>query len=176
MIRKGGAALDVLITISPISGENRTVAGASSIVQDITCEKMEQCLRKHEDQYRSLVEDLNVGIYRSTGDPSGKFVWGNTALLDILGYHSISDLREVPVIDLFDQPGGRQELLDELRKNRFVKNRMLHLKKPDGTPVCVSVTALAEFDENRNVVFINGIVQDISPFSKVPGASSGFSP
>ena len=173
MIRKGGAALDVLITISPISGENMTVAGASSIVQDITGEKMEQYLRKHEDQYRSLVEDLNVGIYRSTGDPRGKFVWGNTALLDILGYHSISDLREIPVIDLFDQPDGRQELLDELRKNRFVKNRMLHLKKPDGTPVCVSVTALAEFDENRNVVFINGIVQDISPFAKVLGAPSG---
>ena len=77
------------------------------------------------------------------------------------------------VIDIFDQPGGRQELLDELRKSRFVKNRMLNLKKPDGTPVCVSVTALAEFDENRNVIFINGIVQDISPFAKALGAQSG---
>jgi PAS domain S-box-containing protein len=175
MLRKGGAALDVLVTVSPISAENGVIAGASSIVQDITGEKMEQYLRKHEDQYRSLVEDLNVGIYRSTGDPRGRFVWGNTALLDILGYHSISDLREVPVIDVFHQPDGRLELLDELRKNRFVKNRMLHLKKPDGTPFCVNVTALAEFDEKKNVVFINGIVQDISQFAGVlaerPGSS-----
>ncbi len=57
---------------------------------------------------------------------------------------------------------GRRELIEDLQKNRFVKNRVLHLKKPDGTPFYVNVTALAEFDENRNVVFINGIVQDIS--------------
>ncbi len=175
MLGKGGALLDVLITISPIIGENGVVAGASSIVQDITGEKMEQYLRKHEDQYRSLVEDLNVGIYRSTGDPRGKFVWGNTALLNILGYHSITDLREVLVIDVFDEPDRRLELLDELRKNRFVKNRMLHLKKPDGTPLCVSVTALAEFDENQNVVFINGIVQDLSRFADQLAAQPGYS-
>jgi PAS domain S-box-containing protein len=123
---------------------------------------MEQYLRQHEDQYRTLVEDLNVGIYRSTGDPRGRFVWGNTALLNILGYHSISDLRDVPVIEIFNEPDGRRELIEELRKNRFVKNQVLHLKKSDGTPFSVNVTALAEFDEDRNLVFINGIVQDIS--------------
>jgi PAS domain S-box-containing protein len=162
MATRSGAVLEVLISISPIMGENGAVVGASSIVQDITGEKMEQYLRQHEDQYRTLVEDLNVGIYRSTGDPRGRFVWGNTALLNILGYHSISDLRQVPVVDVFNEPDGRLELLEELRRNQFVKNRVLHLKKPDGTPFSVNVTALAEFDENRNVVFINGIVQDIS--------------
>ena len=157
-----GAVFDVLVSSSPIMGENGAVVGASSILQDITGEKMEQYLRKHEDQYRTLVEDLDVGIYRSTGDPHGRFVWGNTTLLNILGYRSISDLREVQVIDVFNEPDGRLELLEELQKNRFVKNRVLHLKKPDGTPFSVNVTALAEFNENGNVVFINGIVQDIS--------------
>lgn len=159
---RGGRVLDVLISISPIVGESGGIVGASSIVQDITGEKMEQYLRQHEDQYRTLVEDLNVGIYRSTGDPRGRFVWGNTALLNILGYHSISDLRDVPVIEIFNEPDGRRELIEDLRRNQFVKNRVLHLKKTDGTPFSVNVTALAEFDENKNVVFINGIVQDIS--------------
>lgn len=159
---RGGRVLDVLLSISPIIGENGGIVGASSIVQDITGEKMEQYLRQHEDQYRTLVEDLNVGIYRSTGDPRGRFVWGNTALLNILGYHSISDLRDIPVIEIFNEPDGRRELIEDLRNNQFVKNRILHLKKADGTPFSVNVTALAEFDENRNVVFINGIVQDIS--------------
>ena len=162
MTTRDGRVLDVLISISPILGENGMILGFSSIVQDITGEKMEQYLRQHEDQYRTLVEDLNVGIYRSTGDPHGRFVWGNTALLNILGYRSISDLRDVPVIDIFHEPDGRRELLEELQKSRFVKNRVLHLKKTDGSPLAVNVTALAEFDENRNMVFINGIVQDIS--------------
>jgi len=162
MTTRGGRVLDVLLSISPVIGENGTILGTSAIVQDITGEKMEQYLRQHEDQYRTLVEDLNVGIYRSTGDPRGRFVWGNTALLNILGYQSISDLRDVTVADIFNQPDGRRELLDDLRKNRFVKNRILNLKKPDGTQFSVNVTALAEFDEIGNVIFINGIVQDIS--------------
>ena len=110
MIRKGGAVLDVLITISPILGEYGAVTGASSIARDITGEKMEQYLRDHEDQYRTLVEDLNVGIYRSTGDPRGRFVWGNTALLNILGYTTMTDLQDVPVIDVFSDPVARLEL------------------------------------------------------------------
>jgi PAS domain S-box-containing protein len=165
MLRNGGAVLDVLITISPMLGEYGAVTGASSVARDITGEKMEQYLREHEDQYRTLVEDLNVGIYRSTGDPRGRFVWGNTALLNILGYTTISDLQDIPVIDVFSDPAARLELLGELQKKRFVKNRVLHLRRPEGTPISVSVTALAEFDENRNVVFINGIVQDITHFT-----------
>jgi PAS domain S-box-containing protein len=157
-----GRVLEVIISVFPVPGEKGVILGTSSIVQDITGEKMEEYLRLHEDHYRTLVEDLDVGIYRSTGDPKGRFVWGNTALLNILGYDSISDLREVPVADVFDEPSGRRELLEELQKNRFVKNRVLHLKKPDGSPFSVNVTALAEFDKDRNVVFINGIVQDIS--------------
>lgn len=165
MMRKGGAILDVLMTISPILGEYGAITGASLIARDITGEKMEQYLREHEDQYRTLVEDLNVGIYRSTGDPRGRFIWGNTALLNILGYTTVSDLQDIPVIDVFSDPDARHELLEELREKRFVKNRVLHLKRSEGIPISVSVTALAEFDENRNVVFINGIVQDISHFT-----------
>ncbi len=176
MVRKGGAVIDTLITISPILGEYGTVTGSSSIARDITGEKMEQYLRQHEDQYRTLVEDLNVGIYRSTGDPRGKFVWGNTALLDILGYTTISDLQDVPVIDVFSDPGARLELLDELHEKQFVKNRILHLRKHEGKPIIVSVTALAEFDEKKNVVFINGIVQDITQFARAGGDESDAAP
>jgi len=165
MIRKDGTPVDVLITISPIRGEHDAIDGASSIVRDITREKLEQHLRDHEDQYRNLVEDINVGIYRSTGDPQGCFIWGNTTLLNILGYNSLVDLRGIQVIDIFSKPDGRLELLEELRKDGFVKNRVLHLKRKEGTPITVSVTALAEFDDQKNVKFINGIVQDITEYS-----------
>jgi PAS domain S-box-containing protein len=164
MIRKGGVVIDTLCTISPIRGEDREITGTSSIIQDITRDKLEQHVREHEDRYRKLVEDLNVGIYRSTGDPKGRFVWGNTALLHILGYQSLTDLEEIDVTDIFSKPDGRAQLLEELGKGGFVKNRILHLKKPDGTPVSVSVTALAEFNDKRELVYINGIVQDITEY------------
>jgi PAS domain S-box-containing protein len=164
MLRKDGTMINTLMTICPIRGENNNIVGVSSIIRDITSEKREQHLREYEDRYRTLVEDLNVGIYRSTAEPNGRFVWGNTALLDILGYNSLQDLGKVNVIDIFSKPHGRLELIDELQKSGFVKNRILHLKRRDNTPVTVSVTALAEFDQLKNLVFINGIVQDITAF------------
>ncbi len=164
MVRKGGVAIDTLCTVSPIRGEDGEITGTSSIVQDITRDKLEQHVREHEDRYRTLVEDLNVGIYRSTGDPNGRFVWGNTALLHILGYQNLTDLEEIHVTDIFSKPDGRAQLIEELRKGGFVKNRILHLKKPDGTPISVSVTALAEFDDRRELIYINGIVQDITGY------------
>jgi PAS domain S-box-containing protein len=162
MMRRDGSIIEVLITICPIKGENEAIVGASSIVRDITSEKVEQHIREHENQYRTLVEDLKVGIYRSTGDPRGRFVWGNTALLQILGYQTITDLHGIDVISVFSEPDGRKELLEELYRTGFVKNRVLNLRKKDSTPITVSVTALAEFDEKKNLIFINGIVQDIT--------------
>jgi PAS domain S-box-containing protein len=164
MVRRDGGVIDALITICPIRDENGIITGASSIIRDITHEKLGEHAREYEDRYRTLVEDLNVGVYRSTGDPRGKFVWGNTVLLRILGYGTMEDLQEIHVTDVFSRPDGRQQLLDELQHRGFVKNRILSLKRTDGTPVTVSVTALAEFGENKELVFINGIVQDISGF------------
>lgn len=175
MLRKDGMIRDTLITISPIRGEDRGVEGASSVVQDITRRKLEQHVRRQEDQYRTQVEDLNVGFYRSTGDPAGRFVWGNTALLKILGYQSLTDLSGITVTDVFAQPDKRAELLDELRKSGFVKNRILDLQQPGGKPIKVSVTALAEFNEQKDLVFINGIVQDITGlpgFGSTPATGS----
>lgn len=164
MVRNDGTAVEVLMSISPIRGEHDSIIGASSIIRDITSEKREKDLRDHEDRYRKLVEDINVGIYRSTGDRKGHFVWGNTALLDLLGYHSFSDLKGIDVIDIFSEPDGRKELLDELKECGFVKNRILHLRRKDGRPITVLITALAEFDVQKKLKFINGIVQDISWF------------
>ncbi|MFZ0004496.1 MAG: PAS domain S-box protein [Methanoregula sp.] len=164
MVRKDGNVIDTLITICPIRDEQGTITGASSIVQDITYEKLGERAREYEDRYRTLVEDMNVGVYRSTGDPRGRFVWGNTALLQILGFGSMDDLKEIDVTDVFSEPDGRSRLLDELHRQGFVKNRILSLKRTNGSPVTVSVTALAEFNDDNNLVFVNGIVQDISGF------------
>jgi len=173
MVRKDGTMINTLMTICPIRGENDHIVGASSIIRDITSEKREKHLREYEDRYRTLVEDLNVGIYRSTAEPGGRFVWGNTALLDILGYNSLQDLGEINVMDIFSKPSGRLELIEELQRNGFVKNRILHLKRRDNTSITVSVTALAEFDQLKNLIFINGIVQDITTFQELLPESGG---
>ncbi len=161
-MRKDGTLIDASLTISPVYREENTIIGASSIIRDITSNKAEERLRNAEMKYQDLVNNINVGIYRSTGDPEGKFIWGNTSLLRILGYNSLNDLQEVAVSDIFAHSGGRAELLSELRQNGFVKNREIVLRRGDGTAAHVLVTALATFSPEGAISFINGIVEDIT--------------
>ena len=45
-------------------------------------------LRESEERYRSLVNNLNVGVYRNTPGRGGTFIQANPALARILGYAS----------------------------------------------------------------------------------------
>lgn len=161
-VRKDGRVIDVSLTISPVYQEDGSIMGASTIVRDITTQKAEERLRDVENKYQDLVDNINVGVYRSTGDPKGRFIWGNTSLLRILGYKTLNDLQEVPVSDIFTRSTGREELLAELKLNGFVKNLEIALRRGDGTVIHVLVTALATFNPDGSISHINGIVEDIT--------------
>ncbi|MCU0633158.1 MAG: PAS domain S-box protein [Methanolinea sp.] len=161
-VRKDGKLIDVSLTISPVYQEGGHILGASTIIRDITTRKSEERLRHAERRYQDMVDNINVGVYRSTGDPEGRFIWGNTSLLRILGYESLDDLQEVVVSDIFARTGGRADLLAELRQKGFVKNREIVLRRTDGTVVHVLVTALATFSHDGSISHINGIVEDIT--------------
>lgn len=161
-MRKDGSIIDVSVTISPIFDRGREIIGTSTIVKDITAKKAEERFRALESKYQEMVDSINVGVYRSTGDPLGKFIWGNSYLVKILGYSSFEAVREVPVADIFLQTNGRKELIEELRRCGFVKNRELMLKKSDGSVIYVRVTALATFGPEGDISYINGIVEDVT--------------
>jgi PAS domain S-box-containing protein len=161
-LRKDMRLIDVSVTISPIFDKNNKIVGTSTIVRDITARKTQERIRELESHYQQMVDTINVGVYRSTGDPEGRFVWGNSSLIKILGYSSLESIREVPVADLFIHIHGREELRHELKEKGFVRNRELLLKRADGSVAHVLVTALATFDENGDISYINGIVEDIT--------------
>jgi PAS domain S-box-containing protein len=160
--KKDGTIIDVSVTISPIIDDDGTVIGASSIARNITQRKTDEQLRDVEERYQSVVENIAVGVYRSTGDPKGKFLWGNPALVQILGYTTLRTLEEVAVADIFVEPDGREKFLLELKKAGFVKNRELLLRKPDGTRITVLVTALLKLNQNGDIEYISGLVEDIT--------------
>jgi len=161
-LRKDGRIIEVEVTISPITDDNGLVIGASTIARDIVSQKAEERLRISEERYRSLVDTINVGVYRSTGDPKGRFIWGNPSLVRILGYPSMETLREVVIQDMFAGKDDRQKLLDELRDSGFVRNREIQVRRADGKEVCLLVTALANFREDGTIRCINGLVEDIT--------------
>lgn len=160
--RKDEKIIDVSVTISPVFDHDHQIIGTSTIVRDISARKAEERLQELESQYRDMVDSINVGIYRSTGDPEGRFLWGNSSLVRILGYPSIESVKEVPVSGIFLHAHGRDNLLNELKERGFVRNREILLKRQDGSVAFVLVTALATFDEKGEIAYVNGIAEDIT--------------
>lgn len=119
--------------------------------------------KKAEEQYRGIFENAVEGIYQSS--PEGEFISANPAMARILGYESPEELcREVSDIagQLYVFPDQRKKFLRMLRKNEIVADFEVGFRRKDGETVWVSLSARSIFDENGEVLLIEGIIVDIS--------------
>lgn len=124
--------------------------------------RMEGALRESETKYRTLTENVNIGIYRMTPEPKGRFVEANPALIKMFGYDSKEELLSLHAANLYQNPQDHKTLGQQLLMNGSVKNRELQFTKKDGTHFMGSVSAVVVKDENGNVLCYDGIVEDVT--------------
>lgn len=132
-------------------------------LEDITERKRaEDALLESEEKYKTLTENVNVGIYRNTIGPKGKFIEANPAIVKIFGFETKDDLLSLNVADLYQNPDDRRIFNEKILKFGFVKDEELQLKKKDGTPIYASISAVAVKGENGEVKYYDGIIEDIT--------------
>lgn len=124
--------------------------------------KAEEDLRRSEERYHSLVDNLTLGIYRVGGDEGGRFLQANPAMARMFGFDSPEELLEVPISSLYQRSEERPQFLKEIQGHGFVKNRELLMCKKDGQPVWVSINAKSHRDETGRLLWIDGIFEDIT--------------
>ena len=112
--------------------------------------------------YRTILDNLNVGVYRNTGEKAGTFLFANPAMAQIFGYDSVDELLRVPVTGLYRNPDDRTAFLRDLRVNGRVQKRVLGLRRRDRSPFWGSCTAVAHFGPDGELAWIDGVVEDIS--------------
>jgi PAS domain S-box-containing protein len=137
---------------------------------DFELMQAEESLRESEEKYRSLTNNLNVGVYRNTIGPKGKFIEANPAIVEMFGYDSREEYLEVSVSDLYMNPEDRKKYNAKILRDGFVKNEELHLRKKDGTSFIGSVFAVAVKDEKGEVKYYDGIIEDIIEHKQVEEA------
>ncbi len=129
--------------------------------------KAEEALKESEEKYRTLIDNLNVGIYRNTPGPQGRFIHANSAMAKIFGYDSVEDFLNIPVPDLYQNPEDRMLFVGEMYRKSAVRDRELAMKKRDGTLIWVSVNANVQYDENGEIEWMDGVVEDITERKKL---------
>jgi PAS domain S-box-containing protein len=125
-------------------------------------EKAEKALHAQEYQFSTLLENLNVGVYRNTGGPMGEFLQANSAIAQMFGYDSVNEFLKISVADLYLNPKERIDFIKDIRKNGFIKDKELYLKNKNGTPFWASCSAQAELDSNGKIKWMDGVIEDIT--------------
>ncbi len=119
-------------------------------------------IQESENKYRTLVDNLNMGIYRSSGNPQGRFIQANPALAKMFGYDSVDDIMQISVSDLYQAPEERKLFVETLSRSGSVTSKELRLKKKNGQLIWTSVTARAHFDAAGNIDWTDGVIEDIT--------------
>ena len=129
------------------------------VARDITRRKQaEQALRESEARYRTLVEGMLDGIYRSSHD--GKFLDVNPAMVKMFGYSSREEMTEVDIKrDLYFSPHERESLFLDTGSEKIDVFRM---RRKDGSEIWVEDHGHYVHDRQGNVIYHEGLLRDIT--------------
>ena len=125
-------------------------------------QKREEALMDSEQRYRSLVDNLKIGVYRSLAEPPGRFIQANPAMASIFGFDSVAEFLQQDVETLFQKTGDRAAFLAKLAKQGTLTDEELALRKKDGTPIWCTYNITAHYDEQGRIEWIEGVRENIT--------------
>ncbi|MDO9578021.1 MAG: PAS domain S-box protein [Candidatus Cloacimonadales bacterium] len=119
-------------------------------------------LKESEEKFRTITENINLGIYRNTAGSKGRFIEVNPAFVKMFGFESKAELMNLTVSDLYEHPEDRKKYNELLTKDGFLKAKELSLKKKNGDIFIASIYAVAIKDENGEFQYFDGVIEDIT--------------
>ncbi|MFH2143526.1 MAG: DUF294 nucleotidyltransferase-like domain-containing protein [Bacteroidota bacterium] len=122
---------------------------------------------EEKDTFKSLTDNINIGVFRAQMNKNGKFLDANFATLEILGFENKEELYNTEIFSLFHDKNDRNEFIRNLVEIGFVKNKVIKLNRSDGKITSIAVSAAVVDDEEGNPSFCDGIIEDISEQKKI---------
>ena len=121
----------------------------------------EDKLRSSEMRYRGLFENVVDGVYIASRD--GELIAANPALVDMLGYDNVEELKAVGrTTMLYVNPIDRERVFARLEAEGIVKNFEYRLRRKDGREIVVLENARAVYDDDGNIAAHEGTITDIT--------------
>ncbi len=135
---------------------------SNTIAMAIMRKQSEDALRESEEKFRTLYDNLAVGLYRTK--PSGEIIMANPACVKLLGYDSFDELASRNLEKSGYHPTyDRYHFKNLMEKNNQVIGLESGWKDAEGKYIYVRESARTVRDEDGRILYYDGIVEDITP-------------
>ena len=133
--------------------------GQKAIVREIDESKSaeegrEEALRASEKQYRNLVDNALVGIYKTNLE--GKILYANEALIKMMEFESYKDMKSVSVLARYSNLKDRDSFIKTIKETGKINDFEVDLLTKSGGVKNVIKTGVLEGD------VISGMILDIT--------------
>ena len=136
---------------------------SGQVAMAIQRKQTEEDLRASEERYRTLVNNMPIGVYRTSPGPMGQFLMANPAFLRLFGFDREEDLAHVSVSDLYFNPDERKAFSDRVVAQGSVIGAEMRSRKRDGTALWSLVTARAVREEGTGAIaYFDCTMEDIT--------------
>lgn len=133
--------------------------------------RTQEALRESETRHRSMFDHLPVGLYRAT--PEGELLEVNPALIRMLGFPDRETLRSVYANELYVNPRDRDRFWSVLEEYGVIRGFETELRTLNGTSIRVRNTARVHHDEEGEIVYVEGALEDVSDLQMADGVRQG---
>lgn len=135
-------------------------------------------LASRADAFARLFEAVHEGVFIGTLAPTGARVGGvtlaaNPHLKLIFGYPPETKEQQVApfAVERFSDPAARDGFLERLANDGSVTDYLMRMRRLDGSPVWVEVTARTDAPSARAGMRIEALVRDVSERKKIDDQS-----
>jgi len=141
--------------MAAILAENETLQRENALLQSV-----KGALEESETRYRRLFEDDLTGDFVTALD--GRILACNPAFVRIFGFSSVEEALGADIRALYEDPGDRDRLLAQLRREGKVENEGRTRKRRDGTQIHVVENVVGRFGADGELIETQGYIYDDS--------------
>lgn len=123
-------------------------------------ERTEAALRESEKKFRDLVNNSPDLMYRT--DMEGRITYISPQVEGVSGYTAEEVLGKKMAEHFYVYPEQRNELMEKLRLNGYVRNFITCLKRKDGSTYWASSNAHFRKDPAGRIVGVEGVTRDVT--------------
>ena len=155
--KKDGSDIYISISTVPLKDSRGSISGIMSVNVDITEQKrIEESLRKSEEKFRNLFNNIEVGMFRTRFDGSGVLDM-NEKFLDIFG-RTREEMKGLPSVTHWADPSEREKMVRMLEIEDRVPNFECKMLNKQGE-VRTCLTSLVLY---RDQGVLEGTIMDIT--------------